>query len=95
MGTSGKARKEKTKGKVTKMCKSLSNTSSNIAKLRKGYKLSKEDFAKMAGRSEQMVDIWESGKCSPNAETLFHLVQSFNARFGVNLNLNAMVLGTI
>lgn len=77
------------------MCKSLSNTASNISKLRHDYNLSKEEFAIMAGRSEQMVDIWESGKCSPNAETLFRLVQNFHKRFGINLNLNAMVLGTI
>ncbi|WP_165043629.1 DNA-binding transcriptional regulator [Adlercreutzia sp. ZJ138] len=77
------------------MCKSLDNTATNIAILRKHYNLSRDEFAKMTGRTKQMVKIWESGKCSPNAETLFHIVSSFRAAYGITINLNEMVLGTV
>ena len=77
------------------MCKSLSNTASNIHTLRIHYKLSREAFAAMAGRTKQMVKMWETGKCSPNAETMFHIVNSFKTRFGADIDLNQMVLGTV
>ena len=77
------------------MCKSLSNTATNIHTLRNHYNLSREAFAAMAGRTKPMVKLWETGKCSPNAETMFHIVNSFKVRFGADIDLNAMVLGTV
>lgn len=77
------------------MCKSLSNTTHNIKALRKEFGLSREAFAGMAGRTKQMVKLWESGKCSPNAETLFYIVNSFEAKFGIRIDLNEMVTGEL
>ena len=77
------------------MCKSLDNTTTNIIKLRKEFRLSREAFAGMAGRTKRMVKLWETGECSPNAQTLWTLVTNFERKFGIRLDLNEMVLGEL
>lgn len=77
------------------MCKSLDNTTTNIRALRNAFGLSREAFAGMAGRTKRMVKLWETGECSPNAQTLWTLVTNFEQKFGIKLDLNELVLGEL
>lgn len=77
------------------MCKSLSNTSINLKTIRESLGCSRKEFAELAERDGQVVKLWETGMCSPNAESMFHLANNIEARFGIRINLNTVITGTV
>lgn len=77
------------------MCKSLSNTSMNLKTIRESLHLNLDEFAALVDRDGQTARNWERGFCSPNAESMFHLVQAINGKFGIRIDLNTVITGIV